>query len=234
VIDRTPAVPVLSTVDALKTRLIAAVASLDRGVAANVREAKEVDELVQQLEAAAGPVSLVGQSLEQLAGTWRLLYTSGFNTGSLGGRRPGPPAALFPAVLGQVFQRINPETGHLDNIVEFLSPLPLPALPAPLGSGRTESAALRLTLRHDYEVQAPRTVQIVYEDTAAELVGSSMFASLPRFAFPQLPDPLKPPKNFRSATFDVVFLDANMRVTRGDRGELRLYIRDADAAVPLA
>lgn len=30
--------------------------------------------------------------------------------GSLGGRRPGPPAALFPTVLGQVYQRIDPDT----------------------------------------------------------------------------------------------------------------------------
>jgi PAP_fibrillin len=33
----------------------------------------------------------------------------------------------------------------------------------------------------------------------------------------------------RSATFNVTFLDDAMRVTRGDRGELRVYIRDDEA-----
>jgi hypothetical protein len=31
---------------------------------------------------------------------------------------------------------------------------------------------------------------------------------------------------YRSATFDILFLDHNMRVTRGDRRELRVFIRD--------
>jgi len=48
--------------------------------------------------------------MDKLAGTWRLIYSSGFNGGSLGGRRPGPPAALVPLVLGQVYQVINNQT----------------------------------------------------------------------------------------------------------------------------
>jgi hypothetical protein len=40
-------------------------------------------------------------------GTWRLIYSSGFNNGSLGGSRPGPPAAFVPLILGQVYQVIN-------------------------------------------------------------------------------------------------------------------------------
>ncbi len=37
-----------------------------------------------------------------LSGTWRLVYSSGFASGSLGGQRPGPPAALVPVTIGQV------------------------------------------------------------------------------------------------------------------------------------
>ena len=50
-----------------------------------------------------------GQStstLAQLNGTWRLLYSSGFATGSLGGRNPGPPVALLPFSIGQA--RVSP------------------------------------------------------------------------------------------------------------------------------
>lgn len=40
---------------------------------------------------------------------------------------------------------------------------------------------------------------------------------LPELGVPELPSFLKPPKNFRSATFDVTYLDRSMRITRGDR-----------------
>lgn len=40
--------------------------------------------------------------LAQLSGTWRLVYSSGFSSGSIGGRQPGPTAGLLPARLGQV------------------------------------------------------------------------------------------------------------------------------------
>lgn len=43
-----------------------------------------------------------GSTLGMLSGTWRLVYSSGFASGSLGGQRPGPPAALVPVTIGQV------------------------------------------------------------------------------------------------------------------------------------
>ncbi len=40
--------------------------------------------------------------VEQLAGLWRLVYSSGFaSSGSTGGSRPGLPVNLLPAQLGQ-------------------------------------------------------------------------------------------------------------------------------------
>lgn len=41
-----------------------------------------------------------------LDGRWRLLYSSGFTSGSLGGRRPGPSFGSSVVTLGQVFQDI--------------------------------------------------------------------------------------------------------------------------------
>ena len=41
-------------------------------------------------------------NVEQLAGLWRLVYSSGFaSSGSTGGTRPGLPVNLLPAQLGQ-------------------------------------------------------------------------------------------------------------------------------------
>ena len=135
-----------------------------------------------------------------------------------------------------MYQRIDAATGKLDNVVELLFTPSLPDLGAALlgtAQPRRDTPALRLTLRHDYELQGSGTVQIVYVDTFAELVGSSLFRNLPRLEVPSLPEPLRPPKFLRSAKFEVTYLDDGMRVTRGDRGELRVYLRERDDVMAL-
>ena len=52
--------------------------------------------------------------------------------------------------------------------------------------------------------------------------------SVPQFSLPgtdALPEQLQPPKRSRAATFDVLFLDDDLRVTRGDRNEIRVFLR---------
>ena len=41
-------------------------------------------------------------AMSRFSGTWRLVYSSAFASGSLGGFRPGPQAALVPVTIGQV------------------------------------------------------------------------------------------------------------------------------------
>lgn len=232
---RQPVAQKALSAEELKIKLLAAVASLDRGLAANAREARDVDELVQSLEDVGGPVVLswkagdglgsgsAGAPMQLLGGCWRLIYSSAFNGGSLGGRRPGPPAPLAPGLPGQVYQVIDEEKGTLDNIVEFLFK-GLPQLPLFLGD--YETPTLRLTLGHDYTVSGVNTVTITYERTSAALVGAAALSRLPVLATPSLPEALRPPRGLRSAAFNVTYLDSLVRVTRGDRGELRIYLRD--------
>jgi hypothetical protein len=52
-----------------------------------------------------------------------------------------------------------------------------------------------------------------------------LLGRLPEFTLPQLPEPLKPSRRLRSSTFEVIYLDSDLRVTRGDRGELRVFVR---------
>ena len=52
-----------------------------------------------------------------------------------------------------------------------------------------------------------------------------LLGRLPEFTLPQLPEPLKPSRSQRSSTFEVIFLDSDLRITRGDRGELRVFVR---------
>jgi hypothetical protein len=52
-------------IETVKVKLLAALASLDRGIAANVQEAKEVDALAAQLEQLGGAVKLAWTTSEQ-------------------------------------------------------------------------------------------------------------------------------------------------------------------------
>lgn len=49
--------------------------------------------------------------------------------------------------------------------------------------------------------------------------------SVPQFELPNLPEQLQPPRKSRSASFEVVYLDEDIRITRGDRKELRVFLR---------
>ncbi|KAF5842663.1 harpin binding protein 1 [Dunaliella salina] len=169
------ACPGQESVNMLRSDLLREVAGLDRGLAASASQAKRVEALVQEIADIAGRPDLSQENTADLQGMWRLLYTSGFNTGSLGGSRPGPPAGLVPAVLGQIFQRIDAPT-------------------------------------------------IVFEDTSAEIVGGLSF--LPKVTTPALPEFMRPSRNLRSAKFEVLYLDDDFRITRGDRGELRIYAKE--------
>ena len=70
---------------------------------------KRVDGLARQLEALGGPVVLTwarpegaaASTMAMLDGRWRLIFSSAFSSGSLGGRRAGPPTQ-GPVILGPV------------------------------------------------------------------------------------------------------------------------------------
>lgn len=42
---------------------------------------------------------------------------------------------------------------------------------------------------------------------------------------PQLPEPFKPSRQQRTSSFDVLYLDSDLRITRGSRGELRIFVK---------
>lgn len=78
------------------------IAGLDRGLLATANDETVADMVARKLEAAGNPIELP-LDLDMLQGRWRLVFSSGFATGSLGGQRPGPPVGrLLPLTLGQV------------------------------------------------------------------------------------------------------------------------------------
>ena len=92
----------------------------------------------------------------------------------------------------------------MDNIVEVDVPL--------LGT-------IELCLEHDLRVEGD---SYVITFTGTKVAGSSF--ELP--SLDSLPQALKPPQQeLSSASFVNAYVDASMRVSRGDRGELRVYVK---------
>uniref|UniRef100_A0ACD5X350 Uncharacterized protein n=1 Tax=Avena sativa TaxID=4498 RepID=A0ACD5X350_AVESA len=201
-------------VPSLKIKLLSAVSGLNRGLAASQEDLERADAAARQLEAAApAPVDLA-KDLDKLQGRWRLVYSSAFSSRTLGGSRPGPPTGrLLPITLGQVFQRIDVVSEDFDNIVELElgAPWPLPPIEA------------TATLVHKFEITGTASIKINFDKTTVKTKGN--LSQLPLLEVPRLPDNLRPPtSNTGSGEFEVTYLDDDTRVTRGDRGELRVFV----------
>lgn len=65
-------------------------------------------------------------------------------------------------------------------------------------------------------------IKITSQKTTVKPTGS--FSQLPPLEIPRLPDALRPPSNTGSGDFEVTYLDSDTRITRGDRGELRVFV----------
>lgn len=215
-----------SATQQLQEDLLFLLSTLDRGLAASQDDVLRVDNAVRRLESAAGTVVMSeGANMANFGGRWRLAYSSAFAGGNLGGARPGPQASLVPFNLGQVYQDISLVTMRLDNVVSFSAKYSLASWP---GSG-AEPPTVSARLKHTFEVLGANTVRITYDSTVVKGSGGlgGWLSSLPEVATPQLPEPLRSAFNdARSATFDIVFLNEEKRITRGDRGELRVFVKD--------
>ncbi|KAE9612082.1 hypothetical protein Lal_00022304 [Lupinus albus] len=205
--------PTSDSISSLKFNLLSIVSGLNRGLAATEDDLRKADAVAKELEDAAGLVDL-SVDIDKLQGRWKLIYTSAFSSRNLGGSRPGPPIGrLLPITLGQVFQRIDILNKDFDNIVELQlgTPWPLPPLEA------------TATLAHKFELIGSSKIKIVFDKTTVKTTGS--LSQLPPFEVPRLPDALRPPSNStRSGEFEVTYADSDTRITRGDRGELRIFV----------
>ncbi|XP_002977538.2 plastid-lipid-associated protein 6, chloroplastic [Selaginella moellendorffii] len=194
---------------ALKADLLSVVAGLDRGIFASDDDVEAADLASKRLEDAGDKIELP-RDLDKLQGKWRLVYSSAFASGNLGGSRPGPRAARFPLTLGPVYQRIDVLSREFDNIVEFRAPTPWPLPPL----------ETRATLAHTFELPGGASVKIIFDKTSIK--GLGVLSELPPLDLPRLPDFLR---SSSSGLFTVSYLDDDFRITRGDRGELRVFVK---------
>ncbi|CAM6082007.1 unnamed protein product [Calypogeia fissa] len=198
----------------LKADLLAAVAGLDRGLVATKDDEDIADSLAIKLEAAADTIVLP-EDLDKLQGRWRLIFSSGFNTGSLGGQRPGPTISRLPVAIGLVYQRIDVASRELDNIVDLNIPTPWPLPPIQVTA----------TLAYSFELTGGPNITISYEKTIVKPVGG--LSSVPPFELPQvqIPEFLRVPRGTGRGEFATTYIDKHLRISRGDRGELRIFVR---------
>ncbi len=185
--------------------LLARVAPLDRGLAARPADAAAVDAAAARLEGEGPAPTLGGGGMAALAGRWQLVYSSQLLL---------PPAALSPVKLGQVFQDIweRDTTGwRCDNEVTLATGL-LPAL------------AATVTLEHALRCEEPASFEIEFDRARLGGPEAREGADGANGLVPALPAGFGPPQA-RSARFDNTYCGGGLRVTRGDRGELRAYVR---------
>ncbi|XP_076892711.1 plastid-lipid-associated protein 6, chloroplastic-like [Bidens hawaiensis] len=200
------------TIKSFKFKLLSAVSGLNRGLAASEEDLQKADSAAKEIETAVGPVDLLAD-IEKLQGRWKLIYSSAFSSRTLGGSRPGPPTGrLLPITLGQVFQRIDILSKDFDNIVELELGAPWPLQPIEVTA----------TLAHKFEIIGTCSVKIIFEKTTVKTTGN--LSQLPPLEIPQLPEQFRPSTNRGSGDFEVTYLDSDLRITRGDRGELRVFV----------
>ncbi|GJT53313.1 putative plastid-lipid-associated protein 6, chloroplastic [Tanacetum coccineum] len=200
------------TLKSLKFKLLSAVSGLNRGLAASEEDLQKADSAAKEIEDFGGPVDL-SADLDKLQGRWKLIYSSAFSSRTLGGSRPGPPTGrLLPITLGQVFQRIDILSKDFDNIVELELGAPWPLQPVEVTA----------TLAHKFEIIGSSTIKIIFEKTTVKTTGN--LSQLPPLEIPQLPEQFRPTTNRGSGDFEVTYLDSDLRITRGDRGELRVFV----------
>lgn len=217
--------------------LLERVTGLDRGLLASDADVRAIDAAASEIESntAAHEVDWFDpESRSKLEGRWRLAYTSAFapnaiaGSGSLGGSRPGPRSG-GPVTLGAVYQDIQTAQGRLINAIEPLSLSgPLPPV--------TPTVTVNVELGHELDLRGKQEIRIIGNGVAIKPAGA--FKKLPELDLQLSKLPLFEqvrallPLDLQTAlyekggsSFRVTYMDDNTRITRGDRDELRVFVR---------
>lgn len=180
---------------------------------------RSVDRLARMLEKSSRAVDFRDPTCEKaLVGRWKLVYSSSL---------PGSRKESDGITVGDAYQIIFDAGERVDHEVVFrivargvMERFFLPLLPSGI-----EGATLNAVLRHKGRVQPPRTMTITLESVVLGLDKTWI-------ELPSLPQVLEPPEWTRSSTFDVTYLDDNLRISRGDRGEIRVFTKESSSVGP--
>ncbi|MEL6440968.1 MAG: PAP/fibrillin family protein [Cyanobacteria bacterium J06621_8] len=191
-----------------KAALLEAIAGKNRGLLANEIDNVRVLSAIQQLED-DNPTPNPLEAKELLNGDWRLLYTT--SKGILGLDR-------FPLFkMGQIYQCIRVSEAKVYNIAEIIG--------MPLLEGLVSVAAT-------FEPVSERRVNVIFErsiiglqrllsyKTPAKLI--QQIESGKKF----LPVDFKIDRGDQKGWLDITYLDADMRIGRGNEGNVFVLTKD--------
>jgi hypothetical protein len=186
-----------------KSKLLAAIEHKNRGLLATEAEKMEILELVAAVEAVNPYPHPLTNALELLAGNWRLRYTS--SASLLGIDR-------FPLVqLGEIYQYLDPQAGKLYNVAEVKGVLGLNGLVAvcaaivPISDRRV---GVKFN-RSIFGLQSLLNYQSV-DGLIERLNGGQKFTAVD----------FQINSEDRGAWLEIVYLDADMRIGRGNEGNI--------------
>lgn len=130
------------SLDELKSLLDDTLWGTGRGLSANSDTRAEITDLVAQLEAKT-PITEPNQSMDQLGGEWKLVYTSNSEL------MPLLALGKLPLVeVGDITQKIDAASGKVENKVEFTVPFSKTSI----GSSAT------------FDVRSPKLLEIEFTD----------------------------------------------------------------------
>lgn len=213
-------------VDGRKLQLLIAVAGLDRGAAADGLQRKVVLDAAEALEGEGAVENYVSSA----DGLWRLIYSSALSAGSGSGGGASsqslpffqtPDSGSFNSFgpgsqIGQVYARISSRKQTLENIVEVFLRQPVPFLP--------QLGKLSLNLEHKMEIldSDKGRVKITLQQVSARNQGGpARQLRLPPLKIPVL----EVLSSQGQGIFDTSYCDGQLRITRGDRGEIRIFTK---------
>ena len=190
-----------------KLKLLKAVGVTNRGLLASPRVQAELDQLIRQLEA-QNPTPNPAQTPELLSGCWQLLYTSSTDVIGLG-RVPG-------VTLGQIYQVIQADKSRVYNLLEAQG---LPFLEA------------LLAVKARFELVNPSRIAIYFEQSLLGLQRLVNYQSPTQWldqlerdeSLPVLRIPLDSSRS--QGWLDITYLDIDLRISRGDRGNVFVLAR---------
>eukprot|EP00741_Cyanophora_paradoxa_P013199 tig00000178_g12751.t1 len=202
--------------ESIKLRLLRAVAGSDRGRLLTSSENANVAALLSELSAVNPSPEPVLDA--RFPGSWRLIYT----TKQLADISPFLRLGKTPLMsIGQVVQTIHKYDGKVENAVEVT------LFPATKG---------RIVTQASCDLLPPSTVEIRIEKSVLSPVN---FFTVDTSKLPPITVPIKElSERIRGyvpvGTNEVTYLDDDLRVTRGDKGDVFVFskIEDGSEAFP--
>ncbi len=185
-----------------KAALFRVMAGKNRGLLANPVEKQAILAAIAQLED-YNPTPQPTASPQQLAGTWRLLYTT--SRGILG-------LAQIPFYqLGRVYQCVDPTNAQIFNVAELFGP--------PYGEALASVVAT-------FTVLSERRVQVNFQRSIIGLQrwlgyrDPEQFISLVRSGRSFLPLDISLEGRGQQGWLDTTYLDDDLRIGRGSEGSI--------------